>query len=74
MIKIKYKIKRLTMLPLDILDNLVRKTNWYRNLIPNIENYPGDKWYRKHLDRNFDIVNIGSSSAVFCFDYEGLGV
>ena len=62
------------MLPLDILDSLVKKTNWYRNSIPNIENYPGDNWYRKHLDRNFDIINIGSTSGLFCFNYDGLGV
>ena len=66
--------KRLVKLPIDTLDKLVKKTNWYCNSIPNTENYPGDKWYREHLDRNYDIVNIGSSSALFCFDYEGIGV
>ena len=66
--------KRLVKLPIDTLDKLVKKTNWYRNSIPNMENYPSDKWYREHLERNYDVVNIGSSSAVFCFDYEGLGV
>lgn len=60
--------------PISLIENLIKKTNWYRNSIPNIDNYPGDSWYRKHLERNYHIVNLGSSSAVFCFNYEGLGV
>ena len=62
------------MIPINRLESRIKQTNWYRNSIPNIENYPGDKWYRDHLERNYDVVNIGSSSAVFCFDYDGLGV
>ena len=67
-------IKRVLLYPINRLEAQVKKTNWYRNSIPNIENYPGDKWYRDHLDRNYDVVNLGSSSAVFCFNYDGLGV
>ena len=50
------------------------RTNWYHNVIPDLDNYPGDKWYRDHLERNYDIVNLGSSSAVFCFNYEDFPV
>lgn len=57
-----------------MIENRVKKTNWYCNSIPNVDNYPGDKWYRNHLERNYDVVNLGSSSAVFCFDYRNLGV
>ena len=71
---IKSIIKRLLFLPINLLEKFVKRTNWYRNSIPNIENYPGDKWYRDHLDRNYEIVNLGSSSAVFCFNYDGFGV
>lgn len=60
--------------PLKKIENKVKQTNWYCNSIPNLENYPGDSWYRKHLERNYDVVNIGSSSAFFCFNYEGFGV
>lgn len=67
-------VKRFFLFPVNCLEAQVKKTNWYRNSIPNIENYPGDTWYREHLDRNYDIVNLGSSSAVFCFNYDGLGV
>lgn len=71
---IKSIIKRVLFLPINLVEKMVKRTNWYRNTIPNIENYPGDKWYRDHLDRNYDIANLGSSSAVFCFNYDGLGV
>lgn len=67
-------IKRVLLFPVNRLEAQVKNTNWYRNSIPNIENYPGDKWYRDHLDRNYAVVNLGSSSAVFCFNYDGLGV
>lgn len=67
-------IHRVLMIPINSLESRIKKTNWYRNSIPNIENYPGDKWYRNHLERNYDVVNIGSSSAVFCFDYDGFDV
>ena len=67
-------IHRVLMIPINSLESRIKKTNWYRNSIPNIDNYPGDRWYRNHLDRNYDVVNLGSSSAVFCFDYDGLDV
>ena len=71
---LKSIIKSMILYPISLIENLIKKTNWYRNSIPNIDNYPGDNWYRKHLERNYHIVNLGSSSAVFCFNYEGLGV
>ena len=60
-------------LPL-FLNRMVKKTNWYRNVIPDESNYPDNEWYRSHLERNYDVVNVGSSSAVFAFDYTGLNV
>ena len=67
-------IKRISFLPIKLVESVIKKTNWYRNSIPNIDNYPGDSWYRDHLDRNYDVVNLGSSSSVFCFNYDGLDV
>lgn len=52
-----------------ILNKQVRKTNWYKNSIPDMDNYPNNDWYRRHLERNFDIVNIGSSSSKYAFNY-----
>lgn len=36
--------------------------------------YPDNYWYREHEERNFDVVNLGSSSAKWAFCYEGLDV
>ena len=57
-----------------ILNKQVKKTNWYKNSIPDMDNYPDNDWYRKHLERNFDIVNIGSSSYKYAFNYTGCPV
>ena len=51
------------------LNELVKRTKWFTDRIPNIENYPTNEWYRIHEERNYDIVNIGSSSAKYAFDY-----
>lgn len=52
----------------------MKQTNWYKNTIPSLENYPGNDWYRTHTERNFDIVNIGSSSGLYAFDYTDTGI
>lgn len=54
------------------LNELVKKTGWYRRMVPDMDNYPTNEWYRKNLQRNYDVVNIGSSSARYAFDYRGL--
>lgn len=51
------------------LNERVKQTNGYLNVIPDMENYPTNEWYRKNLNRNFDFVVIGSSSALYAFDY-----
>lgn len=35
----------------------------------NHELYPDNYWYRKYDERNFDLVNLGSSSAKWAFDF-----
>lgn len=67
-------IKKIIKAPLTILNILVKRTNWYRNTIIDSSNYPTNEWYREHLERNFDIVNVGSSSALYAFDYSGSNV
>lgn len=44
---------------------------WYRNLLVdyNHEIYPDNVWYRAHDERNYDLVNLGSSSPMYAFDY-----
>lgn len=56
------------------INRSVKKTQWYKSVIPNMSLYPTNEWYREHLERNFDVVNIGSSSARYAFDYSGLPV
>lgn len=68
------KITKIVLaLPL-LLNRLVKKTNWYNNVVPDKRNYPNNDWYRKHTERNFDVINLGSSSGVYDFDYEGLNI
>ena len=55
-------------------NKFVKTTLWYKSTIPDMSLYPTNEWYREHLERNFDVVNIGSSSAKYAFDYSGLPV
>lgn len=54
----------------------IEKTNWYKSMFIDInhETYPDNIWYRKHDERNYDVVNLGSSSGKWAFDYSGLNV
>ena len=56
--------------------NLIEKTNWYKSKFIDInhETYPDNVWYRKHDERNFDVVNLGSSGGKWAFDYSSLDV
>lgn len=56
--------------------NLIEKTNWYKSMFIDInhETYPDNVWYRKHDERNFDVVNLGSSGGKWAFDYSGLNI
>ncbi len=55
---------------------MLKRTEWYKRLFvdPEHERFPDNLWYRKHHERNFDLVNLGSSAARWAFDYEGLNV
>lgn len=57
-------------------NDILYRTQWYRNLFVDPEHtvYPDNTWYRNHDERNFDIVNLGSSSAKWAFDYRNLSV
>lgn len=57
-----------------LLNETVKKTSGYKATIPDTSAYPTNEWYRNHLERNFDIINIGSSSAKCAFNYEGLPI
>lgn len=57
-----------------VINNEVKKTEWFRSVIPDMSNYPTNEWYRQHDARNYDIVNIGSSSAKYAFDYSNVSI
>lgn len=40
----------------------------------NHELYPDNYWYREHDERNFDVVNLGSSGGKWAFDYTDLNI
>lgn len=55
---------------------ILYRTDWYRSLFLDAghETYPDNTWYRTHSERNFDVVNLGSSAAKYAFDYGEAGV
>lgn len=56
--------------------NLLYKTKWYKSFFvdANHEIYPDNTWYRNHDERNFDVVNLGSSGGKWAFDYTDTGI
>lgn len=71
-------IKRIIIKCLRVVSGswLLYRTNWYKSffLDPKHEIYPDNVWYREHEERNFDVVNLGSSGGKWAFDYSGLNV
>lgn len=67
-------VKKVLRKTLSIIERPIKKTNWYKRKCLDTDNYPTNEWYRKHEERNFDIVNLGSSSAVYAFDYTETGL
>lgn len=57
-------------------NSILKKTQWYRNMFVDYDYqiYPGNVWYRKYDERNFDIVALGSSSAKWAFDFRDTGI
>lgn len=66
--------KKCVRLGISPINKLVKRTKWYKNVIPEWGKFPTEKWYRTNLTRNYDVVNVGSSSALYAFNYEGLPV
>ncbi len=58
------------------IDKMIKKTLWYRNFFVDFDHkiYPDDCWRCECFERDFDLVNLGSSSAKYAFKYEGLGI
>lgn len=76
-------IKRLLQLPkrlawkvLGELSRPIKASEWYRGLFIDYGNelYPSQAWFRKHDERNFDVVAIGSASAKYAYDWSAIDV
>lgn len=54
----------------------IKASFWYKNLFVDFEHkrYPDNVWYRECDERNFDVVNLGSSSAKWAFAWDSAGV
>ena len=56
--------------------DIICNTSWYKSMFIDLnhEIYPDNIWYRNHEERNYDLVNLGSSGGKWAFDYSGLGM
>ena len=59
-----------TIYTLYVLNAKVKRTNWYCNVIPDMSNYPNNEWYRKNTERNYDLAIIGSTSALYSYNFD----
>lgn len=64
------------MSPLKIASLPIKKSVWYNSLFVGAdgETYPDNNWYRKHNERNFDLINLGSSGGKWAFDYSDFDI
>jgi hypothetical protein len=54
------------------LNGAVKKTNWYKNIFIFTTQFVSNAGYRDNLQRNYDIINLGSNPARFAFFYESV--
>ena len=59
-----------------LLSAPIKRSAWYRSQFIDFyrTQHPNNDWYRVHLDRNYDIVVLGSSSAKWAFDFSSLPI
>lgn len=74
--KILRLLKRLVLKVLGRLSRPIKASIWYRSKFVDFNHqiYPDNVWYREHDDRNFDVVNLGSSGGKWAFDWNAVGV
>lgn len=68
--------RRIACKALPILSRPVKASEWYKAKFVdfNHERYPDNVWYREHDERNFDVVNLGSSGGRWAYDWQVVGV
>lgn len=70
------KLKHIALILLKILSKPIYATEWYKGFFVGAdgETYPDNNWYRKHEERNFDLINLGSSGGKWAFDYSEFNI
>lgn len=68
--------RRIVCKALSVLSRPVKASEWYKAKFVDFthERYPDNVWYRDHDERNFDVVNLGSSGGRWAFDWQSAGV
>jgi hypothetical protein len=54
------------------LNILVKKTNWYNNQFIDTDKFVTNTGYRDDIQRNYEVVNLGSNPAKFAFFYQDI--
>lgn len=69
-------IKRIFKYPLQVIKRHAMQTTWWkvRFVDPDHQIYPDNVWCRAHEERNFDVVNLGSTASKYAFCYKGLPI
>jgi len=60
----------LTIFSFIYINKILRKTNWYKNQFIDIKKFVSGLEYRDDLQRNYEVVNVGSNPAKFAFFYQ----
>jgi len=55
-----------------VLNKLIKTTHTYQNNFIYTKQFVSNAGYRENLQRNYEIVNLGSNPARFAFFYEGI--
>lgn len=69
-------VRKIKALPLQLASLPIRESKWFNSLFVDAdgETYPSNDWYRRHEERNFDVVVLGSASAKWAFDFRDCGL
>lgn len=54
------------------INKKVKKTNWWNNRYLYTQQYLPAPLFRKNYIRNYDVINLGSQSSLFAFDYNNV--
>lgn len=58
------------------MTDILYRTAWYKGLFIGSDHqiYPDNYWYREHGERNYALVNLGSSSAKWAYWYDDFDI